>query len=298
MPARRPVTMTPGIDAYRFRHDSLLPPRLWVAIALSILIHFAAVTGLPRSDTLKLLPPAGEDPQAKSALSLRLMPPLPPAPAAPGTPSVARPASRPAVQAQRPKPAPPPKPAPVIAVDKPAPAAPAAPPVTAAPRPAPEGDMAAYIEARRRARGATASTASAPATGDDEEARRQRIIAGNLGSTRERTFGYDPRQGGGMFQIERLDYDHAAFIFYGWNNNISRNTKQLIEVSRGNHSDIRIAVVRRMIAIIRENAQEDFLWVSQRLGRTVTLSARSRDNAGLEDFMMRDFFPAVTPAQQ
>lgn len=290
--------MNDRFDAPTFRYDSL-PPRLWVAIALSILVHVAAVTGLPRADTPRLLPPAGDDPQAKSALSLRLMPPLPPAPSAPAAPSVARPASRPAVQAQRPKPAPPPRPAPVIAVDKPAPAAPAvAPPVTAAPRPAPEGDMAAYIEARRRARGATASAASAPAAGDDEEARRQRIIAGNLGSTRERTFGYDPRQGGGMFQIERLGHDHAAFIFYGWNNNISRNTKQLIEVSRGSHSDIRIAVVRRMIAIIRENTEEDFLWVSQRLGRTITLSARPRDNAGLEDFMMRDFFPDVAPARQ
>lgn len=290
--------MNDRFDTYGFRQDTLLPPRLWVAIALSILIHLAAVTGLPHTDRPNLLPPAGDDPQAKSALSLRLMPPLPPAESA--TPSMPDTASRPAAQAQRPKPAPRPQPAPpVIALDKPAPAAPStAPPLPAQPRPAPEGDMASYIEARRRARGATTPAASVPGQSEDEESRRQRIIAGNLGSTRERTFGYDPRQGGGMFQIERLGHDHAAFIFYGWNNNISRNTKQLIEVSRGNLGDIRIAVVRKMIAIIRENTQEDFLWVSQRLGRTVTLSARSSDNAGLEDFMMRDFFPGVTAAQQ
>ena len=53
-----------------------------------------------------------------------------------------------------------------------------------------------------------------------------------------------------------------------------------------------------MIALIRENTQDDFIWVSQRLGRNVTLSARPRDNAGLEDFMMRDFFPEVVPAQR
>ncbi len=287
--------MNDRFDTSALRHDGLPPPRLWAAIALSILIHVAAVTGLPRADRPQ--PPAGDDPQAKTALSLRLMPPLPPA--APAAPSLPAALSRPALQAQRPKPAPPPRPAPVIAVDKPAPAAPAvAPPVTAAPRTAPEGDMAAYIEARRRARGAASPAQPAPGQTEDEESRRQRIIAGNLGSTRERTFGYDPRQGGGMFQIERLGHDQAAFIFYGWNNTISRNTKQLIEVSRGSHSDIRIAVVRRMIAIIRENTQEDFLWVSQRLGRTVTLSAHPRDNAGLEDFMMRDFFPGATPAQQ
>ena len=64
-----------------------------------------------------------------------------------------------------------------------------------------------------------------------------------------------------------------------------------IEVRKGSNSDIRIAVVRKMIAIIREYEQEDFLWESQRLGRSLTLSARARDNAGLEDFMMREFFP-------
>ena len=31
-------------------------------------------------------------------------------------------------------------------------------------------------------------------------------------------------------------------------------------------------------------------WVSQRLGRNITLSARPRDNAELEDFMMQEFF--------
>jgi len=101
-----------------------------------------------------------------------------------------------------------------------------------------------------------------------------------------------------MFQIESLGSDHAEFIFYGWNNNINRNTKQLIDVRRGNNSDIRIAVVRRMIVIIRENAKEDFLWMSQRLGRTVTLSARAQDNSGLEAFMMREFFFEAPAAQR
>jgi hypothetical protein len=45
-----------------------------------------------------------------------------------------------------------------------------------------------------------------------------------------------------------------------------------------------------MIAIIRENESGDFVWQSKRLGRDVTLSARPGDNAGLEDFLMRDMF--------
>jgi hypothetical protein len=45
-----------------------------------------------------------------------------------------------------------------------------------------------------------------------------------------------------------------------------------------------------MIAIIREHEQNDFVWESRRLGRYVTLSARPRDNDGLEEFMLAEFF--------
>jgi hypothetical protein len=69
----------------------------------------------------------------------------------------------------------------------------------------------------------------------------------------------------------------------------------MIEVRKGNNPDIRIAVVRRMIAVIRDYEQEDFSWNSRRLGRVVVLSARQADNAGLEDFMMKEFFAATAP---
>jgi hypothetical protein len=51
-----------------------------------------------------------------------------------------------------------------------------------------------------------------------------------------------------------------------------------------------------MIAIIREYEREDFLWESHRLGRSLMLSARAKDNAGLEEFMIREFFE--DPRQQ
>ncbi len=93
-----------------------------------------------------------------------------------------------------------------------------------------------------------------------------------------------------MFQITHMGYDEAEFLFFGWNKEIRRNTKQLIEVRKGGNSDIRVAVVRRMIAIIREYERGDFLWESRRLGRNIMLSARAADNAGLEEFMMHEFF--------
>ena len=129
-----------------------------------------------------------------------------------------------------------------------------------------------------------------PAQLEDEKERSNRVIAANLGLDRTPTVGYDPKGGGGIFQIQRMGRDSAEFIFFGWNKDIRRNSKQLIEVSRGDSSDIRIAVVRKMIAIIREDEPGDFVWVSQRLGRNVTLSARARDNAELEDFIMQEFF--------
>ncbi len=285
------------IDEFRSRRDGVVIPRIWVAVALSILLHLAALWELPPISVQ--LPKTSGDLDTPPTLSLRLAPPGPPLlPSQPAAPAQPRPAPEPAPRAPRAKavPRPPPTP-PVIALKEPKPEAP---PVAPAPKSAPVvGDMASYIEARRRARGETAVNAQPQVTQVDEaEARRQRIIAGNLGSANQRTFGYDPNKSGGVFDIQSISLDYAEFLFYGWNKNVNRNTKQLIEVRRGNNSDIRIAVVRKMISIIREFENEDFLWESQRLGRYITLSARARDNSGLEAFMMNEFFPDRAAAQR
>jgi hypothetical protein len=195
----------------------------------------------------------------------------------------------------------------VIALNKPAPGVPSAPPATpsarppptpapAAPRPPSGSDLASYIEARRQARGESQAAAPSPErasqtpSAEDENTRANRIAAANLGSDRKPTFGSDTSRGGGIFSIQRLSYDYAEFLFFGWNKDIRRNTTQLIEVRKGTNSDIRLAVVRRMIVIIREHEDGDFVFESRRLGRNITLSARARDTAGLEDFLMREFF--------
>ena len=288
--------MNDRIDEFRNRHDGVTLPKIWVAIALSILAHIAALWELP---PIKVELPGGAEIVDKNPqLSLRLVPPGPPV-VADSAPSRAAPepapAARPKVKvAPRPKPTPPP----VIALkepkSKPSPA-PAAPTVPT-PKPAPAGDMASYIEAQRRARGEVESPV--PAAPESAEARAKRLVAGNLESTRQTAFGYDPNRGGGVFQIQSMNIDYAEFIFHGWNKDVGRNTKQLIDVRRGNTSDIRIAVVRKMIAIIREYEREDFVWNSNRLGRSITLSARARDNAGLEEFMMQEFFYAASAAQR
>ncbi len=149
-------------------------------------------------------------------------------------------------------------------------------------------DLSSYVAAKRRARGESESGSSSPA--EEENARRNQIVAANLASINTPTFGAERRNTGGMFQITQLNSDSAEFTFFGWNKDIKRRASQRVDVRRGQHADIRLAVVRKMIAIIREYEQEDFTWRSNRLGRDITLSARAADNEGLEQFMMREFF--------
>jgi hypothetical protein len=303
----------------RSRHDVVTIPTIWVAIVLSLLLHVAVLWVWKP----EILFPSAEGPdrgKASGSLQVRLAPPPspkaapPPSPAIQAKPSPA-PEAKPSPPVQAPAPAPqarPPKaparamPAPpVIALNKTAPKAPSiapvAPPIPAPkPAPAPTDDLASFIEAKRRARAEPTPQAPSPPQSsgsnqppvEDDAARSNRIVAANLGSQRAQTFGYDPSRGGGIFQIQRMTYDDAEFMFFGWNKDIRRNSAQLIEVRRGSNSDIRIAVVRRIISIIRDYEQEDFLWESKRLGRNLTLSARAKDNAGLEEFMMREFFDA------
>jgi hypothetical protein len=183
-------------------------------------------------------------------------------------------------------------PPPVIALKPPAPSVATPKPV----RPAAEGDLSSYIEAKRRARAeqqAAASVASpqaAPAP-EDEGARRDRIAAANLALPPAQAFGYDPKRRGGAFQLRRVGVDDAEFIFFGWDKNVGRSRPQMFEVRRGDNPDIQLAVVRRIIAIIREFEQGDFRWHSSRTSSSVILSARASDNAQLEQFMMEEFFP-------
>ena len=125
---------------------------------------------------------------------------------------------------------------------------------------------------------------------ETESQRKDRIIAANLAAREQPTFGFDPKSGGGVFQLTRIGYDDAEFYFTGWNKDIGRRAKQLIEVRKGNNSDIRQAIVSAMIAIIRAEVQGDFTWKSERMGRPVVMSARPSDNAALEAFLMQEFF--------
>jgi hypothetical protein len=105
---------------------------------------------------------------------------------------------------------------------------------------------------------------------------------------------------GGVFQILEKGTYTAEFAFNGWRADTRRQWREVIEVDAGAGGDIDRAIVRRMIALIRTHYTGDFNWESRRLGRVVVLSAAPEDNAGLEEFLMREFFgtPLVKPARR
>ena len=111
--------------------------------------------------------------------------------------------------------------------------------------------------------------------------------------------GVDEDDTGGVFQIRYIGLHYAEFFFHGWNRDFRRDWSQLVTVEQGSDDNIQIAVIKKMIGIIRAYKQNDFVWDSRRLGRHVTLSARPEDDAELQRFLMREFFPgkAMAPRQ-
>ena len=286
--------MSATFDDYRPRHDGVTIPTIAIWVAVSLLLHVALLLWAP-----PLMKPNASEPVPPPLTAYLRSAPQSAEPAqsaprvtAPPPPRAARAAVPPRAPPQAKVPA-----APVIALAKPQPAAPAftvpAPPEPPA-KPTPqtttpppvETDLAAYIAARQRSRGE-----DAPPTDAAETANRGALTSAALKPKPTITFGEKPpTPSGGLFQIRRRGYDYAEFMFYGWNQNFGRAVPQLIEVRKDSHSDIDVAVIRKIIALIRDHERGDFQWHSKRTGKNLTLSARARDNAGLEEFMMQEFY--------
>lgn len=155
--------------------------------------------------------------------------------------------------------------------------------------PAVGGDLSSSVAARRRERAELA----APTAGSGGH---DRVVASSVPAPQS-PVDDERRYRGGIFAITRMGYDDAEFLFFGWKNDAGRQPAQAIDVRLGANQDMRIAVVRRMIALIREHEQADFQWQSWRLGRIVLLSARPEDNVRLEDFLLREFFGATAAVE-
>lgn len=187
-----------------------------------------------------------------------------PRPHAITVPRVHKPREEPRPPAPSPMTAPPPEPAP------PPPQPMAAPPAT---------DLQAYLNAQRERRRAAEQAANGPPQPTADEIRDANIRR-NL----------QPPGTNGIFQILSKSLHTATFSFRGWTTNSANAKREVIEVSVGMNDDLDRAIVRKMIELIRRYYTGDFNWESQRLHRTVVLSARPQDTAQLEEFMIMEFF--------
>lgn len=162
-------------------------------------------------------------------------------------------------------------------------------------QPPQEMDMAAYIEARRRQRGAPVpSDAPAP---ESDEARGMRNALNNIASINARARD-DRNETGGVFSVSNKSFSSADLKFRGWNPNFKRRWLTQVTVELGSEPDIETAIVKKMIELIRREKNGDFEWDSHRLGRVVTMSARPQDTAQLQAFLYKEMFPDYKPPRQ
>jgi hypothetical protein len=158
--------------------------------------------------------------------------------------------------------------------------------------PPPEMDMSAYIEARRKQRGAQSPSDSTAQESDD--ARGLRNAMNNIASVNGR--GRDDRnESGGVFSISSKSFSSAELKFRGWNPNFKRRWLTQVTVELGSEQDIETAIVKKMIELIRKEKTGDFEWDSHRLSRVVTMSARPQDTATLQAFLYKEMFPEYRP---
>jgi hypothetical protein len=152
-----------------------------------------------------------------------------------------------------------------------------------------EVDMQAYVEARRKARGAK-EPSDQPAE-ESENARADRIAKANIAAANGRSRGDDKNETGGVFTLTNKTSLSADLKFRGWNPNFKRRWLQQLTVEVGAEPDVETAVVKKMIELIRKEKTGDFEWDSHRLQRVVTMSARPADTAELQAFLFKEMFP-------
>jgi hypothetical protein len=144
-------------------------------------------------------------------------------------------------------------------------------------------DMASYIAQQRAKRDAAEqdaarqnSAAAAAEIGLTEEQKRDERIKNNL------KFG-DPN----LFTILRMDNNSASFRI----KDSDSGNAYFYEAEAKTTEDIRLAIIRQLIKIMRNNINENIKWRSRRLNRDLILSARPEDMAELEDFFMKELDP-------
>jgi hypothetical protein len=155
------------------------------------------------------------------------------------------------------------------------------PPVNAAP----PMDMQSYIANKRR----EAAQQAAPSAPAASEPSANDIAMANINRNLQSIAGRRPGTRG-VFEILYQGQREARFAFNGWTPGIGGNWREVVDVDAGLGGNVELAIIRKMIEMIRSHYKGDFNWQSHRLNRVVVMSARPQDNAELEAFLMQEFF--------
>lgn len=249
--------------------------RIAIGLALSLCLHIAFFILAPKHDVNEAAPVNG----TQGPLVVRLSPPAKTSPPVTALVTPSPPAPQMHTRAPRqPQLMTVPSIAPQSTPLAPEPLAPVRPPDSAL------TDFMSTVNANRERRAAAEAAAGARGhepTADD-------IAMANINRN---TQSFTQRDGtNGVFQILSKGHREAQFSFRGWTNDSSNSRREVIEVDAGLNGNVDLAIIRRMIALIRTHYQGNFNWDSHRLGRVVVLSARIEDTAGLEEFMLHEFF--------
>jgi hypothetical protein len=293
-PPDEPSSTVLGGDAPPPQYDRITIRAITVALVLSLFVHLAVLL-LPafnRADR-ELKAPGEAGPLQVSIASN-------PPPAPQLKPEPPKPTPTPTPQVSRTKPQPQSRPQPQIAINGTRPPFVVPPPTTIQPptpqteQPKPvvptDEDFTEVLAARQQARRNANGGAPDEVVESDNE-RANRIAKANvLAQQRSSSPGQDPDQSGGIFDMKHTGITDAEFVFNGWNRDFRRKLGQTIEVRVPPGGDIRLAVVRRMIDIIRSQKPGDFEWYNYRTGKSTVMSARPKDQPELELFLIKEFY--------
>ena len=168
------------------------------------------------------------------------------------------------------------------------------PPTPPTVQPDENNDMMARVNARRAAREAAENAAAqenaAAAAASGGPSLSEKITANINRAKRSTTDGT-----GGVFEVKYpLGVREASFKFNGWNP-ARDNWHESYTVDAGEGGNVKLAIVRKVIEVIRKYKTGDFEFESHRLGRAVPMSARPADNDRLEAFLMQELFAEDAP---
>lgn len=173
--------------------------------------------------------------------------------------------------------APPPPPIPQPSV-KPAPPAP------------PEEDFSQRIARRRAERGESDPSPNAQETTGGGGNSDNDVALNNI----KRALAMNSRTEGtgGVFEVVgHLGVREATLRFNGWHPGSNNHWRETYTVDAGEGGDVKLAIVKKEIEIIRKFYNGDFDWVSSRHGgRVIKMSARPADNDQLERFLMHEMW--------